>query len=132
MLPFLTTVSVLYILYYIAIIGFDLMKNKDTPSSNPMSTVHVDFTVKHQPKNVTVDAEDTVNDANGEGKKNQQEKQTEKESRQVQNIHEGLIDAEELQNFLNDLNIEFVKPDFSLAKQVNYENIYEDAQPVTA
>ena len=130
MLSFLTTVSVLYLFYYTAMIGHDLIKNKDKPSGSPVSAVHIDFTVKYEPKNVAADLPAAVNDTNGEGKKNQQDEQAEKESHQVQDIREGLMDAEELQNFLNDLNIEFVKPDFSLAKPVNYENIEEDAQPV--
>lgn len=130
MLSFLTVVLVLYLLYYTAMIGHDLMKNKDKSLGSPVSAVHIDFTVKHQPKDVVTDVPGVVNNTGGEGKKNQQEEQAKEESHQVHGIKEGLMDAEELQNFLTDLNIEFVKPDFSLAKQVNYENIYEDAQPI--
>lgn len=130
MLLFLSVVSVLYFCYYAAMIGYDLIKNKDKPSGNPVTAVHIDFDIKQQPKNVTADFQRITSNTNGEGEKNQQEGKTEKESHRVENIKEGLMDAEELQNFLNDMNIEFVKPDFSLARMVTYDNIYKDAQPV--
>lgn len=130
MLSFFAVIAVLYVLYHAVITGYDLFRNKDKPSSGSVNTVHVDFSVKRQPVNVVADMLAAADHSSGEGEKNQAEKQPEKENPQ-DGEEEGLMDAEELQAFLNDLNIEFVKPDFSLAKPVNEENIYEDALPVS-
>jgi hypothetical protein len=145
MLSFFTTVAVLYALYYSVVLGRDIIKSKDRSSSSGEAAVLVDFNVQHRPKPATVSEPETVNattpaantPADGEGKKNQQQH----EQQQQDEIHpakavaaelkEGMMDAEELQHFFKDLNIEFIQPDFEPAKPVNADNVRKDAKPIT-
>jgi hypothetical protein len=130
MLPFIAVVSVIYLLYYTAMIGHDLLKNKRPSSDSPTTAVHIDFNIQHQPKNATVDYPAAETASSGEGEKNKEEQQPEKAGGEGSDVKEGLMDAEELQIFLDDMNIEFIQPDFSTAKLVNPENIHEDSKPV--
>jgi hypothetical protein len=147
MLSFFTTVSILYLLYYIAVMGHDLLKSKDKLSNGQdVAAVHIDFNVQHRPQPATVSEPEPVNTSSaaaptdGEGKKNnhgqqqQEDKQSEtqpaKEGATGGEVKEGLMDAEELQSFLDDLNIEFIQPDFEPAKPVTIDNINKDAKSV--
>jgi CHASE2 domain-containing sensor protein len=147
MLSFFTTVAVLYALYYSVVIGRDIVKSKDKSSSSGEAAVLVDFNVQHRPKPATVsEPPETVNattpaantPADGEGKKNQQQHEQQQQQDEIHpakavaaEFKEGLMDAEELQDFLNDLNIEFIQPAFEQAKPVNTENVLKDAKPTT-